>query len=170
MRVLIATTGALSPGPAVEFAQHLIGPEGSVTVMTVIEVPRSFLDDLRSESWHPLVDGASISPFTSESDAVIERYVEERGRRLAEPILASLRAEGIEADALYVEGEDPAMTISLTATKLDVDVVVLGATRRIFAESSWKSVSARVMAECAKPVLVVPHPPKDLTPDDDSPD
>ena len=52
-----------------------------------------------------------------------------------------------------------------TSPRLDVDVVVLGATRRIFDESAWESVSARVMMESRKPVLVVPAAHRD-TPDD----
>jgi nucleotide-binding universal stress UspA family protein len=157
MHVLIATSGVLSPASSVEFVKRLIGDDGRVTVTTVIEVPRSFLDELRSDRWHPLDDG-SLPVWTSESDAVVDRYVEERGRRICEPVVRAMRAERIETDAIYLEGEDPAATISGLASKLDADIVVMGATRPIFDQSAWESVSARVTLECNKPVLVLPPP------------
>ena len=73
MHVLIATTGALSPGPCVEFTERMMGGTGQVTVTTVIEVPRSFLEDLRSDRWHPLDDGAQ-APWQTEEDALKEAY------------------------------------------------------------------------------------------------
>jgi nucleotide-binding universal stress UspA family protein len=153
MHVLIATTGVLSPEPAVEFTRHLFGQNGRVTVTTVIEVPRGFLDTLRSEGWHPLTE-----EFESDDsdDAIMRRYVEERGRRLTEPICAALRSAGIESSTIYREGADPARAISQLAEEVGADVVLLGATRQIFDQSAWESVSARVMIESGRPVLVLP--------------
>ena len=163
MHALIATSGVLNPAAVVDFSRRLVGVDGKITVTTVIEVPRSFLDDLRSERWHPLEAG-SAAVWTSADDAVVERYVEERGRRICEPLVRALAGEGMPAEAVYLEGEDPATTLSGLATKLDVDVVIMGATRPIFDQSAWESVSARVMLECAKPVLVLPTPPSRIAP------
>lgn len=160
MHVLIATSGVLSPGSVVEFCRRLVTPQGHVTVATVIEVPRTFLDELRSDRWHPLDSEEMAKPWTAADEVVVERYVEERGRRICEPLVRALVAEGISTQAVYLEGEDPAATISGLANKLDVDVVIMGATRPIFDQASWESVSARVTLECAKPVLVLPPPPK----------
>lgn len=154
VHVLIATTGALSPEPVAHLTRHLAGPDGRVSVTTVIEVPRSFLDTIRSEEWHPF-DGDE-QPWGSQEDAVIARYVEERGRRIVEPIIAALRAEGLEAEVRYLEGEDPAQVIVDAAEALEADVIVLGATRPIFDESSWESVTVRVMQDQRRPVLIVP--------------
>lgn len=156
MHVLIATTGALSVGPCVEFTQRLLGGTGKVTVTTVIEVPRSFLEDLRSDRWHPLNDDTAPAPWRTEEDALIARYVAERGRKITDPIVQALQGVEIEAEARYLEGEDPALTISTLARELDADVVVLGTTRQIFEETAWESVSARVMTESGKAVLVIP--------------
>jgi nucleotide-binding universal stress UspA family protein len=124
MRMLIATAGVLSPDPVAYFAERLVGSEGSVRVITVIEVPRSFLDQIRGEVWHPLSD---ISPhWSTEEDALIARYVEERGHRLTDPLVAALRARGIEATVTYLEGEDPADTILAAAEHHDVGSHVLG--------------------------------------------
>ncbi len=169
MHVLVATTGVLSPGPVVDFVKRLLGERGRCTVTTVIEVPRSFLEELRGDSWHPLAEGAAAT-WTDEEDALIARYVEERGRRLTEPLVAALDASGIESKALYREGEDPALTISRLARDIDAGVIVLGATRQIFDQSAWESVSARVMLESGKPVLVVPPQPKDGVEGEDTPD
>jgi len=153
MHVLIATTGVLSPEPAVRFARHLLGQDGRVTVTTVIEVPRGFLETLRSEGWHPLTDEVELD---DGDDAIIQRYVEERGRRLTEPITAALNAAGIESTTMFREGADPARSISQLAEDIQADVVLLGATRQIFDQSAWESVSARVMIESGRPVLVLP--------------
>ena len=153
MHVLIATTGVLSPGPAVEFTRHLLGEDGRVTVTTVIEVPRGFLDTLRSEGWHPLTEEFETD---DSDDAIMQRYVEERGKRLTDPVCAALRSAGIESTAIFREGGDAALAISQLAEDLEVDVVLLGATRQIFDQSAWESVSARVMIESGRPVLVLP--------------
>jgi len=167
MHVLIATTGVLSPGPAVEFTRHLLGATGTVTVTTVIEVPRSFLATLRSEGWHPLTEELTDD---DDDDAIIARYVEERGGRLTEPVIVALRSAGIEAVTVFREGADPARVISQLAAEVEADVVLLGATRQIFDQSAWESVSARVMIESGRPVLVLPpdrqEPPGDT--EDDS--
>jgi nucleotide-binding universal stress UspA family protein len=155
MRMLIATAGVLSPDPVASFAERLVGPEGSVRVITVIEVPRSFLDQIRGEVWHPLSDSPS---WSTEEDALIARYVEERGHRLTDPLLAALRARDIEATVTYLEGEDPAGTILAAADDMRADVVVLGATKHLFAE--WESVSARVLRDTRRPVLVIPASPR----------
>lgn len=154
--MLIATAGALSPDPVASFAERLVGGDDWVRVITVIEVPRSFLDDIRGEGWHPLTD-ASPS-WSSEEDALIARYVEERGRRLTDPLLAALRTRGVEATVTYLEGEDPAETIMKAAEDMEADVVVLGATKHLFSE--WESVSARVLRDSRRPVLVIPAAPR----------
>ena len=154
--MLIATAGVLSPDPVAGFAERLVGADGSVRVITVIEVPRSFLDQIRVEVWHPLSE--TTPPWSTEEDALIARYVEERGRRLTEPLLAALRARGIDATVTYLEGEDPAGTIIAAAEDMRADVVVLGATKHIFAE--WESVSARVLRDTRRPVLVIPTAPR----------
>ncbi len=166
MHVLVATTGALNPAPVSDFVGLLTGGEGRVTVITVIEVPRSFLDTIRSEEWDPLSEG---DEWRSREDAVISRYVEERGRRITEPMVAALTPLGIDVASRYLEGEDPAQTIISAVLEMDADLVILGATRRIFDETAWESVSARVMAESRRPVLVIPmrERPEQVRGDDD---
>lgn len=154
--MLIATAGVLSPDPVAGFAERLVDPDGWVRVITVIEVPRSFLDDIRGEGWHPLTE--ANPSWSSEEDALIARYVEERGHRLTDPLIAALKARGVQANVTYLEGEDPAETILTAADEMKADLVVLGATKHLF--SAWESVSARVLRDTRRPVLVIPAAPR----------
>lgn len=151
MHVLVATAGALSPEPVVSFARHLIGGTGSVTLMTVVEVPHGFLEGLSTDDWHPLHD------THAENGAVAAQYLEERGRRLTDPVRQALDQARIPCDVRVIEGGDPATAISEAAEALEADVVLLGATKQIFDRDAWESVSARVMLESGRPVLVVPE-------------
>jgi nucleotide-binding universal stress UspA family protein len=159
MHVLIATSGVLSPAPAVEFTRRLLGQHGRVTLITVIEVPRAFLEDLQAD--------AGRSPLSDDDrEQAVARYLEERGRKTVEPVRVALEMAHIPSDVRYIEGNDAAAAISGEAASLDADLVVVGATRPIFNREAWESVSARVMLEAGRPVLVVPAPPSDDTPDD----
>ena len=157
MRILIATAGELPPEVVAEFVVRLDGPR-QVFVSTVIEVPRSFLDKIRSEGWHPLENDPP-----SPQDDLIAKYVDERGARIAGPMLMALRNREIEAETAYLEGVDPASTIVDAALDLEADLIVLGATKRLFAETHWESVTSRVIREAHVPVLVVPSPHRDDT-------
>lgn len=158
MHVLIATSGVLNPEPVVEFTRHLMGQNGCVTLITVIEVPRAFLEELHASDGRPLVseDGR---------EEAVARYLEERGRKIVEPIRAALESARIASDVRFVEGDDAAAGIAQAADTLDADVVILGATRPIFNRDAWESISARVMIESGRTVLVVPSPQRGDTAD-----
>ncbi|MFQ5554210.1 MAG: universal stress protein [Acidimicrobiia bacterium] len=161
MHILIATTGVLSAGAAVEFAGRLSSDDGTVTVTTVIEVPRSFLEDVHADGWHPLGQHDTGNGDPGD-DTLIDRYVEERGSRLTEPLVSALRAAGITARTTFLEGQNPAKQISVLADEIEADVIVLGATRRIFATSAWESVSSQLIAQTSRPVLVIPSVTRQL--------
>lgn len=164
MNVLIATAGVLPPEPVAAIVERLVDSRDRVKVVTVLEIPRSFLNEIRSEEWRPLTEGAP--GWDEEEDAVIARYVDERGKNLTDPIVAALAARNIEAEAVHLEGEDKALAIIEAAETVEADLVVLGATRQIFAESAWESISARVMADTRRPVLVVPGTPQSESEDE----
>lgn len=154
MRILIATTGVLPAAPTAEFCRQLIDDESSVSVMTVIQVPRSFLEALDDDVRRSFLDDSPDEGSTAEEKAA--NYLEERGRRAVDPICAALAAEDIECDIHFVEGDDPAEAIIQTAQNVNAEMVVMGATRRLFTEEAWRSVSARVMVNSHLPVLLVP--------------
>lgn len=151
MHILIATSGVLPSEPVADIVSRLVGPDGRVSVVTVINVPTSFLGDLGSQEWRPL----GSEPRQAQAE-LISRYVGERGTRLTQPILAALQGRGIEPGIRFVQGEDNAEAIIQVAAEVGADLVVLGATRQIFDESAWESISARVMRDAGRPVLVVP--------------
>jgi nucleotide-binding universal stress UspA family protein len=143
----------LPAAPTAEFCRQLIGDESSVTVMTVIRVPRSFLESLDDDVRQSFLDASDNESSEEEKAAT---YLEERGRRAVDPICAALAAESIDCDIRFVEGDDPAEAIISTALNVDANMVVMGATRRLFTEEAWRSVSARVMVNSHLPVLLVP--------------
>lgn len=132
----------------------LIGENPQVTTMTVVQVPRSFLESLDDTVRRSFLDEDASNQTAAEEKAA--RYLEERGRRAVDPIRAALAAEGIETDVRFVEGDDPAEAIINTAEAVGAEMVIMGATRRLFTEEAWKSVSARVMVNSRLPVLLVP--------------
>jgi nucleotide-binding universal stress UspA family protein len=70
--------------------------------------------------------------------------------------VAALQAEGIEPIVRFVDGDDPAGAIIETAQAVNAEIVLMGATRRLFTEEAWRSVSARVIDTSHLPVLLVP--------------
>jgi len=162
MHVLIATSGVLSPEPVVEFTRHLLGQNGRVTLITVIEVPRAFLEDLHASNGRPLASDEG-------REEAVARYLEERGRKTVEPVRIALESARIASEVRFVEGDDAATGISQAADALEADVVILGATRPIFNRDAWESISARVMLESGRTVLVVPSPQRADTADARSP-
>lgn len=154
MRILVATTGVLPAAPVAEFCERLIGDDTRVTVMTVVRVPRSFLEALDDDVRRSFLDDSPDQSAAAEEKAA--RYLEERGHRAVDPICASLAASGIESDVRFVEGDDPAEAIIATAENMTAEMVIMGATRRLFTEEAWRSVSARVMVNSHLPVLLVP--------------
>jgi nucleotide-binding universal stress UspA family protein len=122
--------------------------------MTVVRVPRSFLESLDDDVRRSFLDDSPIG--SSDAEAKAARYLEERGQKAVEPIVAALQASGLGAEVRFVEGDDPAEAIINTAEDVGADLVMMGATRRLFTEEAWRSVSARVIEKSHLPVLLVP--------------
>jgi nucleotide-binding universal stress UspA family protein len=154
VHILIATAGALPASRVASLVASILHGERRVSVMTVIEVPVSFLDDLEDPEWRPFDDVADETGSAQERRAL--RYVEERGSRLVEPVVAALRTHGIEAATTLEEGTDAAEVIVRVADEQNVDMIVMGATRPIFDETVWSSVSVKVMQRSVVPLMLVP--------------
>ena len=154
VHVLIATTGVLPPAPTAELCAKLLDQEGRITVMTAIEIPRLFIDAMEDEERRSFLDDTPWDSDTAELKAL--NYLEERGRKAVEPVVAALSVHGHTCDVRFVEGSDPVEAIVGTAEDCDADIIVMGATRRLFTETAWTSVSARVMERSQCPLLLVP--------------
>ena len=154
MDILIATTGVLAPVAVSQLCEKLLGEDGEVTVMTVIEVPRTFLETMDEDERRSFLDAGNWETETAEMKALA--YLEERGRRAVEPIVSALRAMDTEPAITFVEGADPVEAIIRTAIDVDAELIIMGATRRLFTEQAWTSVSARVMERVHCPLVLVP--------------
>lgn len=157
MNVLIATAGVLPPGPVADFVELLVGPRGKVTVMNVTQAPADFLDELEDGPWRPFDAPAGRSdPDRAARQA--DRYIQERGSKIVAPVVAALKLRDVPTATLFVEAEDVAQAIIDTADRVGADAIVMGATRRLFNEMSWTSVSMTVTARSSLPVLLIPEP------------
>lgn len=161
MNVLIATTGVLAPVAVSDICRKMLDDDSGVTVMTVIEVPRTFLEDMDENERRSFLDEGNWETETAEMKALT--YLEERGRRAVEPIVAAMRAIDMEPSITFVEGADPVDAIIRTALDIKADLIIMGATRRLFTEQAWTSVSARVMERVHCPLVLVPAPRGDDT-------
>ena len=157
MDVLIATAGVLPPGPVADFVEVLVGARGHATVMNVTQAPAEFLDELEDGSWQPF--DAPAGPSDRDRAArEADRYIQERGAKIVAPVVAALRLRDVETATLFVEADDVAQAIIDTAERVGADAIVMGATRRLFNEMSWTSVSMTVTARSSLPVLLIPEP------------
>ena len=154
MNILIATSGALPPAPVVGICDRLLHVRGSVTVMTVIEVPRTFLESMDEGERRSFLNADSWQTDTAEMKAL--SYLEERGARSVDPIVAALTTRAHETEVRLVDGSDPVEAIVSTALEIGADAIVMGATRRLFHQESWGSVSARVMERAHCPLILIP--------------
>ena len=157
MDVLIATAGVLPPGPVADFVELLAGAGGRATVMNVTQAPAEFIDELEDGPWQPFDAPADRSdPDRAAREA--DRYIQERGSKIVAPVVAALKLRSVATSTLFVEAEDVAQAIIDTADRVGADAIVMGATRRLFDEMSWTSVSMTVTARSSLPVLLIPEP------------
>lgn len=157
MDVLIATAGVLPPGPVADFVEVLVGTRGNATVMNVTQAPAEFLDELEDGPWQPFDAPAGLSD-RDRAAREADRYIRERGAKIVAPVVAALKLREVETATLFMEADDVAQAIIDTAERVGADVIVMGATRRLFDEMSWTSVSMTVTARSSLPVLLIPEP------------
>jgi nucleotide-binding universal stress UspA family protein len=153
VHILITTAGALPASRVADLVATMTREDLRVSVMTVIEVPLSFLDDLEDGEWRPFDDDIDEATVREQ---LVHRYVEERGARLVEPVIAALRTHGIEARTILEEGDSPGEVIVRIAAEQKADMIVMGSTRPIFDETVWSSVSVKVMQLSTIPLVLVP--------------
>lgn len=136
MKTLIATDGDIDIEKVTRAAAGF--GDGEVTVLTVIEVPRSLLTNLREvygERHEPKIstDAEYVTLPASEpsigrgwpgDDEMIARYVSDQTERRLKPLQEALAQVGVNATVKAVEGEE-AVEIILAACK-DIDLLVVG--------------------------------------------
>ncbi len=169
MRIMIATDGSLDPGRTADYLEHLISPEDHVTVLTVVEIPRSLLSELRSLFEHrESIQGAdtddeyvsaakvtTISPNWPGDDEIIARYISDEKERRAQPLVDALTSVGLDAEAVAVEGADPTHPILAAVERDHIDLLCAGSHGRGMFEGLLGSTSTRLARRAPCPVLLI---------------
>lgn len=140
MHVMIATDGSLDASKTATLAAALASDGGRVTVLTVIEIPRGLLEDMRKE-WgdapSALAGGFAVEFHKEQADdpapthwvgddAIVERYVSRTVASRTSELVAALAATGVEHTVVGVEGEKAARTVLDVAKNDNVDVLCVG--------------------------------------------
>ncbi len=168
MKVLVATDGHLQPSDVTTFVKALAGDDGTVVVLTVVEIPRTLLSDLRSvygeqppvrvdsDAEYVKVGGGGSGPVGwPGDDAVIERYLSDQGERRTGPMVDALRQAGVDATPLVKEHESTASAIVAAADEAGADVIVVGSHGRGRFEGLLGSTGAKVTRMSRLPVLLI---------------
>jgi len=169
----VATDGSLESEEAASFAASLAHKEGKVTVLTVVEIPRRMLQELRDVmgeqhqtgvieggEW---VDTPAVPPQAPRNwpgdDAVINRYLEDKRFQVTDPIVSTVTGRGIAAEGLVVEGEKPTETILEHVDALGADVLVIGSHGQGAFSGLLGSVGTKLVRGSPKPVLLLKNEP-----------
>jgi len=166
MHVLVATEGQLDPDEVAEFVAPLTTNGGKATVLTVIEVPRALLQELRTQfndvQAPELADVdtvAALSPAEPasswpEDDAIIDQYLRGKEHEICHPVVDAFQAAGIDAESKLVEGR-AAQGILETARELDVDLIIIGSHGAGLFEGLLGSTGTKVTRLAKRPVLLI---------------
>ncbi len=133
MHVLVATDGNLDPEAVTGFTAPLAGPDGKVTVLAVIAIPRRLLSEMRGvfgERRAPDVDGdAEYVGMTTESGAapvgwpgdtkMIERYLSDKKKQRCAPLAEALEAAGVTVETNVIESERISETAAAATSRRD---------------------------------------------------
>lgn len=137
MHVHIATDGSLDPARTASTATRLAGEDGRITVLSVIEVPRELLAEMRSDASGG-VPTATDPEYQSEQataaprthwvgdDAFVDRYVANQVTLRTEELVAALEAAGAEYEVVGVEGENAAKTVLQHVNDHPADFLLIG--------------------------------------------
>lgn len=171
MDVLVATDGRLSPDFVADYAAPLAGAGGNVTVLTVVEVPRRFLTEMREvfgeqaptdvvgDQEYVEAPPSGSSPFGWPGDvAMIERYLTGKEEERCSAIIEALQAAGVNAASKVIESENAASAILEEAKTSGSDVIVLGSHGQGRFDGLMGSIGTKVARHAACPVLVLRNP------------
>ena len=170
MHVLVATDGVLDPEEVATFAKPLVADGGRVTVLVVVEIPRTLLEDMRKAMGRQSGDDtfglrseiggtptAPIEPPTNwlGDDAVIQRYLSDRLERGSGSIVKLLADRGITAEAVVVESEKPGDAILEQIEALGADLLVIGSYGQDAIHGVMGSIGTKLVRQSPVPVLLI---------------
>lgn len=137
MHVLIATDGTLAPTRTATTASRLAGSDGTITVMSVVEVPRKLLEELRRNATgatNPALDpeyqleqaGDAEPTRWVGDDAFVERYVKNQVLLRTADLVAALDDCGTHHEVVGIEGENAASSVLDWFTDNSADYLLIG--------------------------------------------
>jgi nucleotide-binding universal stress UspA family protein len=168
VHVLVATDGRLTAEQVSAFVVPLTAGGGTVTVLTVVEVPHSFLAEMRAqygEQGPPEVVGdneyvgvshGGKAPFGWPGDlAMIDRYRADKKAQRCMPLVDALRSSGVSADSKVLESEQTARAILDEIEESGCDLVVIGSHGQGFFEGLLGSTGTKIARQAPCGVLLV---------------
>lgn len=137
MHVLIATDGNLEPTQTAMAASLLAGDGGQITVMSVVEVPRALLEELRRDATgavNPALDpefqleqaGDAQPTRWVGDDAFVERYVKNQVLARTTDLVAALDRVGAAHQVVGIEGENAARSVLDWIADNGADYLLIG--------------------------------------------
>ena len=184
--MLIATDGMLPVEPTVEHVQRFYRPGDSVTVMTAIDLPRRFLDQLKDvtassgveideivEAAGPGLAGLAggdrvaerLAPSQVQSRHIedfVARYRGELGEACTQQMVEALTAVDIEADTLVRETDGQVAAAIMDACREKrIDLLVVGSTGRGRFDGFVGSIGTKLLRHAPCDVFLVRTPPSD---------
>jgi nucleotide-binding universal stress UspA family protein len=168
MKTVIATDGTLTAEQVLPYIKPLASDD-TVTVLTVVEIPRSLLNDVRAvfgatnqdpvETDAEYVSATTIADQPSAGwpgdDAIIDRYLDDQGQKRAGTLADALTEAGLGVAVDVREGEDAAATVLDALAELGPDIVLAGATGRGLFQGLLGSTSTKLMRHAPCPVLLI---------------
>ncbi len=144
--VLVPLDGSEVAEQALQFAQEIVGEDGRITLLTVVDVP-----DYPASMFYP----AGI-PSYSLSQKDVETQVVPQASEYLTRMAQSLRDAGFSVSVDAIIGE-PATTIVEQADERHVDAIVMSTHGRTgFARWLLGSVASKVVSAAHRPVMIVP--------------
>jgi nucleotide-binding universal stress UspA family protein len=168
MHVLVATDGTLDPEETTRFATALAGSDGSITVLTVVEINRNLLRDLRElfgertmDASHQDAEYVGVQRFDSPvgadwpgDDEMLQRYLDDQKEMRTGPLATALTEAGATVTVEVREGE-AAPEIVDAATGHDADVICIGSHGRGLFDGFLGSTSTKLARRSPVPVLII---------------
>jgi nucleotide-binding universal stress UspA family protein len=169
MHIMVTTDGSLDPTSTSETVGHIAQPGDRITVLTVVEVPRTLLSDLRAfyERRH-IIQGTdtddeyvssaqmtTISPNWPGDDALLDAFIQEQKEDRTRLLVEALAAKGLTVEVVALEGPDPTRPILGAVEESAVDLLCVGSRGRGMFEGLLGSTSTRLARRAPCPVLLL---------------
>lgn len=170
MRILIATDGTLDADAAAEASSRLAGADGLITVLTVVEIPRRLLTDLRAvygeaSGTPPIDESIETAGHTTPrphvsfdwpgDDALLNRYIDDQKTARTESLAAALHERGQSPEVVATESEDPVSEILRVAREGGYDVICVGTHGQGRFDGLLGSTSTKIIRRAPGAVLTI---------------